>query len=273
MEFFRLHRAPVSPGRLERIVSSGALAMFLVFAGAGAHADNEERYDGWYFTAEEVGAAYLYQESYGERLRDPLKAGGCLFRGGEFAVRQGSAHFMVSCRFVEEVTRHLKEMIDTGAAKFLFPLDADHAHLGVPLAAWKKKYQHLPPDEVVPALLRDPGLVALYHTAEHLRVTDRRTGAVDPAAKAWLAKRNVLGYFDRRPIEILSPHPDGQGVSMPEDYYAYSGFSFLASPKGELYLSAGTRIVPFDLAIDATHADDFNQSANFSETRLTGNER
>lgn len=269
MRYFRLNVNALN--RVNRAMLRSA-ALLMLASGTDARADSEERHEGWYFTAEELGAAYLYQESYGQRLRNPVNAGGCSFHGGEFAARQGKSNFMVSCRFIEEVIRHLKEMIDSGAAKFLFPLDADHAHLGVPMAAWKNKYQHLPPDAVVPALLKDPGLVALYHTAEHLRVTDRKTGTPNPEAKAWLDKRNVLGYFDGRPITILPPHPNGQGVSMPEGYYSYSGFTFLASPRGELYLSLGTKIVPFDLALDATHFDELTD-ATFGNARLTRNDR
>ena len=273
-------------GDIERTFRSGmrsrysalscVLALVMLLRGMDVHAEGNEyeRYDGWYFTAEEVSAAYLYQENYGERLRNPLRASSCLFRDGEFAAKYGATSFAVPCSFVLQVSRHLREMIDQGAAKFLFPLDADHAHLGVPMAAWKKKYQHLPPEEVVPALIRDPGLIALYHTAEHLRVTDRKTGAVNPEAKAWQEKRNVLGYFDGRPIEILPPHPTGQGVSMPEGYYSYSGFSFLASPRGEIYLSLGTKVVTFDVALDVNHDYEFVQSdLSFDATRLTQTRR
>jgi hypothetical protein len=105
-------------------------------------------------------------------------------------------------------------------------------------------------EEIFSAILRDPGLVALYHTAEHLRITDRKTGFVDPEAKAWQEKRNVLGFFDGRPMRILTPQPNGQGVSMPEDYYYYSGFTFLASPSGELFLALEGQIMTFDLAFD-----------------------
>ena len=38
-----------------------------------AQANDEGRYDGWYFTAEEIHAAYSYQESYGERLHLPWR--------------------------------------------------------------------------------------------------------------------------------------------------------------------------------------------------------
>ena len=115
-----------------------------------AWANDEGRYDGWYFTAEEIRAAYSYQENYGERLGNPLRASGCLFRGGRvYRSADGKTSFPVPCRFVKQVTRHLREMVDQGAARFLFPLDADHAHLGVPMSSWKKKYQYLSVDEVV----------------------------------------------------------------------------------------------------------------------------
>ena len=97
------------------------------------------------------------------------------------------------CRFIREVTRHLAAMMDVGAAKYLFPLDADHAHLGVPKKKWETKYRHLSPEEIFPALVRDPDLVALYHTAEHLRISERRTGMVNTAAKSWQEQRNVVG--------------------------------------------------------------------------------
>ncbi len=197
-------------------------------------AADADRYDDWYFTAGEVGAAYQYQENYGERLRNPLRAANCLFRDGEIKAQQNRNSFTVPCRFVSEIARHLKEMIEVGAAKFLFPLDADHSHLGVPLELWESKYKNLSTAEVIPAIIREPQLVALYHTAEHLRVAERGTGAINKATKSWQSKRNVLGFFDGRGIQILPREPMGRGASMPEGYYSYSGFSFLANPRGEL---------------------------------------
>jgi len=243
----------------------GLVALTTIVVGPGSvvnSTEEDDRYSSWYFTAEEVEAAYHYQQNYGERLRAPLRAADCLFRERDFS--RGHA-FTIPCRFVDEITRHLKEMLGVGAAKYLFALDADHAHLGVPIAVWNKKYQHLPPSEVLPAIMRDPGLVALYHTAEHLRITDRKSGTVNAQAKAWQEKRNVLGYFDGRPIQILIPHPNGQGVSMPEGYYSYSGFTFLASPKGELFLSLDRRVVTFDIALDG---DNSEQVFSSGEQRL-----
>jgi len=220
-----------------------------------ARADDAALLDSWYFTAEEVAAAYQYQLHFGERLHAPLRAGNCSFSDGEFPAIHRRTEFPVPCRFIAEVRRHLKEMLAAGAARYLFALDADHAHLGVPSALWNEKYKHLPAQEVFPAMVRDPALVALYHTAEHLRITDRKTGAVNEQAKAWLEKRNVLGSFDGRPIQILAPKSGGHGVAMPEAYYAYGGFTFLASPRGELFLSQNQKYVTFDVAFDANLYD------------------
>ena len=250
--------------RCAPVILACVIDIFSQTTGLGAAAD-DDRYSSWFFTAEEVTAAYQYQQNYGERLRYPLRASNCLFHAsGEFATSYRRHPLAVSCRFVLEVTRHLKEMLDAGAAKYLFPLDADHGHLAVPLELWDSKYKSLSVDQVFPAILREPGLVALYHTAEHLRITDRKTGAVNAEAKAWQEKRNVLGYFDGRPIQILSPDPKGAGVAMPENYYSYGGFNFLASPRGEIYLSAGTNMITFDIAFDSNVFDDTDEQHAFS---------
>jgi hypothetical protein len=207
-------------------------------------------YDSWYFTAEEVEAAHQYQENYGERMRNPLPARECLFGRNEFAATYKQTEFLIPCRFVMETTRHLKEMLAVGAAKYLFPLDADHAHLGIPTELWTSKYSKLPSEQIWFALLREPKLIALYHTAEHLEVSDPKTGKVNDEAKAWKEKRNVLGFFDGRPIEILPPHPAGHGVGMPPGYNSYGGFNFLANPRGELFLFLNNKVVTFDLSLD-----------------------
>ena len=98
--------------------------------------------------------------------------------------------------------------------------------------------------------MRETQLVALYHTAEHLEISDPKTGAVDEAAKKWKEKRNVLGFFDGRPIRILPPHPAGHGVSMPAGYNSYGGFNFLANPRGELFIFHNNRVVTFDLSLE-----------------------
>src|SRR5258706_406897 len=95
-----------------------------------------------------------------------------------------------------------------GAARYLFPLDADHAHLGVPTEVWAKKYSKLDASQVINGLLHEPALVALYHTAEHLDPVEAKSKESEASVRAWKEKRNVLGFFDGRPVQILPPHPE-----------------------------------------------------------------
>src|SRR5258706_5612848 len=38
----------------------------------------------WFFNAEEIGAAYQYQENYGVRIRNPLPAEACMYGRSDF---------------------------------------------------------------------------------------------------------------------------------------------------------------------------------------------
>ena len=258
-------------GTLSRVIFCAAIVAGSLPLSASA----EDRYDSWYFTPEQVNAAYQYQENYGERLRFALPARECLMGKQDFVAAYRRAEIALPCRFIMETSRHLKEMLAVGAARYLFPLDADHAHLGIPTALWNEKYKRRSPEEIFPAILREASLVALYHTAEHLKLDGGKNGLVDNEAMAWKEKRNVLGFFDGRPTEILPPHPKGHGLGMPEGYESYGGFTFLASPRGELFLLSGEKVVTFDIALDASGADyraDLN-NLRFNEShrvRITG---
>jgi hypothetical protein len=217
----------------------------------------------WFFTAESIEAAYRYQEDYGERLRNPLRAKECLFGSAEFVASYRGGEFTVPCRFVTETVRHFKEMIVAGAARYLFPLDANHGHLGIPIATWEK-YKYLPPDRVMQKILRDPSLIVLYHTAEHVQIPDARDDALHGDVKSWIDKRNVLGFFNGRPNKILTPDPRGYGVAMPDGYWPYSGFEFLASPMGELFAFVANKTITFDIALEDDNAETwgFSRSAD-----------
>ena len=72
--------------------------------------------------------------------------------------------------------------------------------------------------------------------------------------REWRAKRNVLGFYDGRPIKILPPLPNGEGCEQPEDYLTIGMVYFLAicsaksfsRPEGGVYRSIShlTRITP-----------------------------
>jgi hypothetical protein len=231
-----------------------ALALIMALAISTVYANLYR--DDWYFTREEIQAAYRYQLNFGERINNPLKGRKCLFGDKKIRVQSRGREFWLSCRFINQTVTHLTEMLEVGAAKFLFSLDANHAHLGVPASVWEEKYANLPPDDILPAIFEDPSLVALYHTAEHLAVADPKTGKVDPKNREWKEKRNVIGYYDGRRIKILPPQPGGAGVGLPESYHSYGGFRFLASPGGQLNLFHKGGVTVFDISLDFGETTD-----------------
>lgn len=204
----------------------------------------------WFFTADEIEAAYRYQLNFGSRIEHPVGGQECMFGQEKFSVFERGREFSLSCGFIKQTTRHIKEMLETGAARYLFPLDADHAHLAVPKNLWEEKYRKLSFQEILLAMLEDHSTVALYHTAEHLTIADPYTGRVDLKAKSWRDKRNVVGFYDGQPIAILRPDQSGAGVGLPEDYVTFGGFRFLASPGGQLYLFVRKEMILFDIALE-----------------------
>ena len=228
-----------------------AIAFFL-FASLVVFIDSpqaEPQHNPWYFNSREIAAAYRYQEKFGKGLRHPLPARRCLYGAKEFSTWYFEKYIALPCRFVTESLRHLREILESGAARYLFPLDLDHAHLAIPKSLWEKTYSRLPSESILPAMLKDRRMVALYHSAEHLSIQDSRTGKIDSAVREWQAKRNILGFYDGRPIVILPPHPEGQGVGVPEKYYGYGGFDFLASPHGRLAVLLENRAVIIDVTL------------------------
>ncbi len=210
----------------------------------------------WFFTSEEIGTAYRYQMHFGERLPYPIGGQECTLGQEKLLASDRKSKFWLSCRFIKQIVRHIAEMLDAGAARYLFSLDADHAHLAVPETLWEEKYRHLPFAEILPALLEDPSTIALYHTAEHLTVIDFKSGKTDPQAKAWKDKRNVIGYFDGRPIIIRPPDPSGAGLGAPDGYVSFGGFRFLAGPNGVLQIFRRKEVITFDIMLDFGESAD-----------------
>ena len=210
---------------------------------------------GWYFTPVEIENAYRYQEQFGSRLRHALKPHGCYYGNSEFVASFQGKQFHAPCRFITETTRHLKQMLENGAARYLFPLDADHAHLAVPTELWAETYSKLSVGEVLPALLREPKLIALYHTAEHLTIADPTNVAAKDATAKWRAKRNVLGFFDGSAVKILPSPADGMAHALLEHYENVGTVYFLAHRLGEIVFSANAKAVTFDISFDEDSSD------------------
>ena len=222
---------------------TGILSTFSTPVHAGSASDF------WYFTPNEIEIAYRYQASYGKGLQQPLRARTCVFGAKQFPARYFDKRVQLPCRFITNTLRHLREILEIGAARYLFPLDLDHAHLAIPKKSWVERYSKLKTGEILPAMLKDPRLLALYHSAEHLKITDHKTGRTNIEAREWMEKRNILGYYDGRPVEILPPRPKGVGASIPNRYHGYGGFDFLASQHGRLAVILEDEAVEIDIKL------------------------
>ncbi len=219
------------------------IAALLFISTAQAVAGSERQY----FTAQEIEADYNYQVNYGERLYHPLKLNGCREGQTEFNASYDGFDFAAPCRFVREITRQLKEILERGAAKYIFPLDLGYARLAVSSDIWKNKYSDLAWDKALPRLLSDPSLIALYFTSGHVE-SDPATTKTN--AGSAMAKRTILASFDGKPIVILPADPMNSGPEAPPGYELSVTVKFLAHRLGEMEFLMREKPVVFDMSFD-----------------------
>jgi hypothetical protein len=169
----------------------------------------------------------------------------------EFAASYQGRRFVAPCRFIAETVRQLRELLESGAAKYLFPLDIDFADLAVPAHVYRSKYEQLPREEILPALLREPTLVAIYHTALHLHPEQNNK---ESGMTLWAKKRTVAGFYDGRSNRVLSRRSDGEVYNEPVGLVRLGSFTMMAHFLGELAFLAGETVVTFDLSFDNDRA-------------------
>jgi hypothetical protein len=225
--------------------------VIVAFVLVGSFGHSFAKDDSWFFTANEIANAYRYQQQFGARLHNPIEPRACLHGRMEFSASSQGRPFVAPCRFLSETVRQLRELLESGAAKYLFPLDVDYADLAVPGDLYESKYKHLSSGELLPALLREPALVAIYHTALHLQPEPSNEGS---RTGVWGEKRTVLGFFHGRPNQLLLRQTDGAGYYEPEGLVRVGGFGILSHFLGELTFVAGETVVTFDLSFDNDRA-------------------
>jgi hypothetical protein len=139
----------------------------------------------------------------GAQLSAPLNIVPCMNGNAEFVASRDGKEFLAPCRFVHETTAHLREVAAMSTSPIGFPLATDHVHLAIPSESWERKYHALRKDDSLPAILRDPDLVAVYHASQTLDYSG--TGGAGARSKPESAYHNqqVLGYYDGRGVDIL----------------------------------------------------------------------
>ncbi|MDP2668508.1 MAG: hypothetical protein Q8P07_01590 [bacterium] len=207
----------------------------------------------WYYSASEISSAYRYQHDYGRRLKNPVS---CDINGGNCTANFKGKKIGVPEKFLNEVKRHIVEMLKTGAARYIFELDAGHGHLALPTDTlewyWKKYDDQV---ELLEAIFCDRNLSVLYHTAEHLKVTENNPADV----KDWQAKRNVLAKFDESQIKILEPMKNGAGRGVESPLNSFGGINFSVHKNGNLFLFVKSEDGSmYALSLDMSFDDNFS---------------
>jgi hypothetical protein len=223
-----------------------------VFTGPAYSGD-----DSWFFAPNEIANAHRYQQQFGARLRHPLKPEDCSYGQTEFPASYQGKPFAAPCRFIAETIRQLRELLESGAARYLFPLDVDHADFGVPLDVWNNKYDKLPRENIFPALLHEPTLIAVYHTAQHLFPVVSKPNS---GTSIWGQRRTVIGFYDGRRTEVLQPRSDGTVAYKPEGFHWLGGLTLMSHYLGELQFIADETVVMFDMSFDDDRAEGSNHS-------------
>jgi hypothetical protein len=167
-----------------------------------------------------------------------------------FTASYQGRRFVAPCRFVGETIRQLRELLESGAAKYLFPLDLDSADLAVPASVYAGKYKQLPREEILPALLREPTLVAIYHTAVHLN----EVGHKGSETGAWGKERTIVGFYDGRANQVSSLRSDAGLDYEPDGLVRLGSFTMMGHFLGELTFVANDTVVTFDLSFDNDRA-------------------
>jgi len=201
-------------------------------------------------TANQTEIASGYRNQFGQPLSRHLKAVDCFSGRTEFVASVHGKTFLAPCRFITETTRHLKEISESEGGNSVSRLYADHGHLAVTSELWEQKYRKLPNDQILPVMLRDPSLVAIYHGACSLPIVERKTAGGTPKAKEWDKKRSVLGFYDGRAMENLPSLKHGAGLDQAQHYSLFTWFFISPHPFGELSFSVKGKSMAFDISFD-----------------------
>lgn len=207
----------------------------------------------WYYSASEISAAYRYHHDYGRRLKNPVS---CDISGSNCSANFKGKKIGVPDKLLNEIKRHITEMLKAGAARYIFDLDTGHGHLALPKNTIERYWKKYNAWELLDAAFRNPNLAVLYHTAEHLKVAES-----DPAdVKDWLAKRNVLAKFDGSPNKILKPMKNGTGRGVDPPLDSFGGIDFSVHKNGNLFLyvrseDGRTYSLLFDISFDDNFSD------------------
>lgn len=203
-----------------------------------------ERYpEGWFFSMEDIEK--IYEQEYGgeKKLQNVIRYEGGVLRGRSFR-----EDIVIPHNFIEQICAHCSDMLAAGTATRLFRLDAFHNHLYLPHDVVERSHTGLSIQAAIDQSVRDTRLVALYHNSEHLRIPEEGT----PLFELY-KKRNVVGFFDGKPIEVL-PLPQGKRTAADLSLQTVNpDVKFAAHKNGLFSISHRGETIRLDISLDDRH--------------------
>jgi len=198
----------------------------------------------FYSSEEEIKEEYEHEYFHGQRRinriekEDDKYIGICPYANGKVEVPK---------EFIDNVIKHLEQAKKEGYFDYIFYSDLSHCHHGLPKEHFEKEYEGLTPLEIRKKSFEDDKLMVLYHSRELLERSNIK-----------IKKRNFLGYFDGRNINLIHPKKgnkdntvfdyDREEMQEYDDYQSIGCLIlyFKAHKDGLFQLSDGTR---FDIDI------------------------
>lgn len=213
--------------------SIALIALLLTLNAARARAGE----DPWFFSPEAIAAAHRYQRQFGARLHNPADPRECYYGRDRFIAVYHGKSVTLPCAFINATKRQLNQLLGSGAARYLFPLDVGEARLAIPADVYAGKYDGLNIEEILPRLLSEPTLVAIYRNQTHALAMNKYSNAA--------GKTLVVGYYDGRPNRSLPQEQSVPGFVELGTIYLMEHFL------GELTIMSEQRVVTFDLSFES----------------------
>lgn len=176
---------------------------------------------------------------------------------------------ILSRRLIDSVRGHIERALALGYADFVFFPDMGHSHLFIPQDRWDEAYAGFEVSALSSmrtALLDDPELRVLYHTAEQLTL-------VDEAGEIKKDRYLMWRYFTRNPVgdnrgggrlELARDLSTAMNTvrKFPGHHYYSSGFNVSANAKGCFPFVHDGQVRYFDLSLFDLPSDRSAAEAN-----------
>jgi len=220
----------------------------------------------WYRTFEEVKQLYTKHYNRESRLENYIyiengKYIATIFKNGNKKVR-----FVAPDHFIHSMLNHLKAGLDNDWFNYIFWADLNHGHLFIP-DDLRENYSKFENEKYFKEILKDRNLGILYHAAEHFC-------SLDPENTKYIQTRNIVGWFNSKPIEIIFPESDtskgrlkANTASVPKGYSNVWWIGISASKDGTFSIEVDGKTIKLDISLEVSSIYD---STTERERTLTG---